>query len=176
MKLNLIAFIALTASLATAEPLLSEATFKEFESAPIIEARLLDPMPFTPVFRAEAVYYGIRVPLNAEQRKVLLGALNAAELTEPEKRFNECKYLPGVAFTVPESKLPGVLLCFNCDLWALESKGSQPETPDAETLKLEPVKIGAYGDSRTQRAALWQLFGEIKAAVKMKSAAPGAMR
>ena len=61
--------------------------------------------------------------LSPSQRELVLSSLSSSKKLSDNERFNNCHYLPGMKFSLrdTESKkiLSEVLLCLNCDVWAV---------------------------------------------------------
>lgn len=153
------------------KPFLSEYAQKITAQAGQIRAESLRAMLLTPrimpLGESEST-----VTLTPDQSKQLLALLNESRDFDPGARLSSCHYEPGVRllFYPPSKKGPkdltdtdrpdqpqlSILLCFNCDVWAI-GKGDYSET----FAKKIPMSIGAFGDSRPQRAQLQALIQSI---------------
>ena len=172
--LQIVLIIGLAGS-ASADPFLPSEIIEAFQDAPVITAQLVDPMPFTPAFRPEAGRYQIEIALNSNERELLLAALRAAQTIDPVSRLKECRYLPGITFSVTQGERShAAILCLNCDVWAFDTRsGSASRDPvfaEEKHPKFDaPQRLTRFGDSRPQREALWGLFNALKAQIVAKS-------
>ena len=173
----LLSAILVCATDTRADPLLPESVAKLFESSPRISAQLLDPMPYTPVFRPDLGLYKHSVDLAPAQRDRLLKLLRDSQAIDPATRLKECRYLPGMIFTAedgkanPQARRTSALLCFNCDVWALDEADAPRMPTEKDLLSMEPYKpsaISKFGDSRPHREALYTLFNELKRELEVK--------
>lgn len=152
---------------ADAESFLTNDVIEQFESAPAIEAQLVDPMPFVPVFRPESFRYQTKITLTEAERNRLLTALRSASRIDPTTRLKECRYLPGITFSIKDATHPHTaILCLNCDVWALDSAHYQAPFDELQHPgSTAPRRLQRFGDSRPEREALTTLFNELQAKI-----------
>lgn len=167
----------LAAPLPNESSFLSQYASRVVQSAVAVEAAPLASMRRVPkhVLPGDPDFYKI---LSDSQRLELLELLLAAKEIDPQQRLAQCKFEPGVKFTFYlkpvftgqegqskdalksrfESKALSLLLCFNCDLWAIGESGILGNSVR------KPEEVAFFGDARPARQAMeklvFELFGE----------------
>jgi hypothetical protein len=87
------------------------------------------------------------ITLSKTQQNKLFKFLSASEEIDAAARLGSCFYYPGAKFTISDQKEKLVLLlCFNCNLWAIASSDE---------------KVSKYGDLTPQRDELISYTKEI---------------
>jgi hypothetical protein len=136
------------------EKFLSETDLNSLSKSGSSRAARLAAMLTTPIFAPERNERFYR-KLSQAPHKRLIEILREAKKIAPESRLPECTFQPGVALTfysenTPERRLT-VLLCFNCDVWALASGPSNLQG------RADSGEISSFGDSRPLREELLTL-------------------
>ena len=143
--------IMLLATSALAEPWLSPELKTSLKDVTQIEYSEIESMIRTPriVLPGDPEFYK---KLAGTKQKRLLEILGQAQAIDPATRFSECKYLPGIELSIKsrDQKNLGILVCFNCDLFAV---GSWHERHAA-------TAVQSYGDLRPFREELSVLLSK----------------
>lgn len=107
-------------------------------------------MALTPQFVPAGTIHPSSKKLSQLESDLVSKDLSLSYKINPDERLKECKLEPGLMLTYANGKneLGTVLICFNCDLWAVSKVNPRPYQ---EYLKTE---ISAFGDLRPYRADL----------------------
>lgn len=95
-------------------------------------------------------------PLNASQIEKVKKYLSLTQKIDFQTRTKSCRYEPGLNLKIFTNKTPtlNLLICFNCDLWALANPKVDNPTGSGQ-------EIVAYGDLKPFRKEFLQLAKEI---------------
>lgn len=152
-----------TTAFAEQRSFLSDYAKSILESSNEVKANPLAKMKFTPrIISPFDPKSPENVTLTKKQKNKLISLIKTSKDINPKSRLGTCKYDPGVSFIFltksekAERQIQAftILLCFNCDLWAIGSNTMSPLYSDSK-------QIVAFGDNKEQREELISLVKEI---------------
>ena len=94
--------------------------------------------------------------LNASQIEKVKKYLPITQKIDLQPRTESCRYQPGLNLKIFKNKkqVLNLLICFNCDLWALAN-------PEANASSASAKEIVAYGDLKPFRKEFLEIAKEI---------------
>lgn len=174
LSFSIFFFITSVSAVEPPHSFLSEEAKKIIKDSTYIYADNLEAMIITPELLPPDRYDLDSKILNSDQVNSLKKYIEAAHDINLIERSKDCVFQPGISFVIANeapgkgtkarlkdlldenSKSIQILLCFNCDLWAI---GNINEINSSNSLHKK--QIIAYGDSRPHRKELLKLMREI---------------
>lgn len=154
--ISLFAILGETATVAHAQahPLLDSAEHSIVEHATRVTASPLKEMAKLPSAMPPPTSSR---EISESQKKKLISLLKKSWTIDVRKRLSQCTYLPGAKFTFMPGNLT-VLLCLNCDVWALTN---EPEATPQDMNQIQQLKFGDNSkDRQNLNSLLKDIFGD----------------